>query len=87
MAKLMFSEQAWEDYQYWLEHDKKLLKKINRLLKEIARDPFSGAGKAESLRGRNDVWSRRIDKKHRLVYKAMDETIYIEQCRGHYGDK
>ena len=87
MSKLVFSEMAWEEYLYWQAQDKKTLKKINRLLKEISRSPFSGEGKPEPLRhGASDVWSRRINQYDRLVYSVASESIEIIQCKGHYDE-
>ena len=88
MSKISFSESAWEEYLYWQIQDKKTLKKINELLKEIQRTPFTGKGETEGLRG--DLcgkWSRRINLKDRLVYEVSDETITVLQCKGHYSDK
>ena len=88
MSKISFSESAWEEYLYWRIQDKKTLKKINELLKEIQRTPFTGKGEPEGLRG--DLcgkWSRRINLKDRLVYEVSDETITVLQCKGHYSDK
>lgn len=83
-----FSEQAWEDYLYWQTQDKKTLKKINSLIKDIDRNGYEGIGKPEPL-GENlsGFWSRRIDDKNRLVYRITDNAIEIAQCRTHYGDK
>ena len=82
---LSFSDDAWEDYLYWQGQDKKILKKINRLIKEIERTPFSGLGEPESLKYNwSGYWSRRITIEHRLVYKVLDEQILIAQCRYHY---
>ena len=87
MSNISFSEDAWEDYLYWQLQDKKTLKKINELLKEIQRTPFSGKGEPEKLRGDlNGKWSRRINLKDRLVYEISDETIIVIQCKGHYSD-
>ena len=87
MSKLTFSEKAFEEYIYWQTQDKKTLKRINTLLKEIARDPFDGIGKPEPLRGDlSGLWSRRIDEVNRLVYRVTDEQIEIYQCKGHYSD-
>jgi toxin YoeB len=84
-VKLIFSEQAWEDYLYWQRHDRKLLQRINRLIEEIRRDPFSGIGKPEPLRhALAGYWSRRIDDEHRIVYKPADEGLLIAQLRYHY---
>ena len=82
---ICFSYQAWEDYIYWSKNDKKILKKINELIKDILRHPFTGLGKPEPLRGNyQGYWSRRINKEHRLVYKYEDEKLYIASCRYHY---
>ena len=87
MSKLTFSEKAFEEYIYWQTQDKKTLKRINTLLKEIARDPLDGIGKPEPLRGDlSGLWSRRIDEVNRLVYRVTDEQIEIYQCKGHYSD-
>jgi len=76
---------GWEDYLYWQKTDKKVLKRINALIKEIQRTPFSGIGDPEPLKHNwSGYWSRRIDREHRLVYKYSDEKIYIAQCRYHY---
>lgn len=90
MSRLIFSENAWEDYLYWQRQDKKTLKKINELLKDIQRagvlDVLEGLGKPEALKYRQ-AWSRRIDHANRLIYK-LDETenIIVIACRGHYED-
>ena len=76
---------AWEDYLFWQATDKKNLKRINQLIKEISRDPYVGIGKPEPLKGNlTGFWSRRIDKEHRLVYVIEREDIIIISCRGHY---
>ncbi len=83
--QLSFKQQAWEDYLYWQMRDKKTLKKINRLIKDILRDPIHGIGKPEPLKGDlSGLWSRRIDDSNRLVYRVTDDTIEIVQCRTHY---
>jgi len=83
--KVLFDEQAWEDYLYWQETDKKLAAKINTLIRDCCRSPFSSLGKPEPLRGRlSGWWSRRIDQEHRLVYRGQGETRMIAQCRHHY---
>lgn len=88
MSKISFSEAAWEEYLYWQLQDKKTLKKINELLKEIQRSPFTGKGEPEGLRGDlSGKWSRRINIKDRLVYEVSDEMITVLQCKGHYDDK
>jgi len=82
---LSFSDDAWDDYLYWQQQDKKILKKINRLIKEIERNPFEGIGEPEPLKYNwSGYWSRRITIEHRLVYKVLDEQILIAQCRYHY---
>ena len=85
MGKLIFAEKAWEDYLYWQEADKKVLKRINLLLRDIIRKGDAGIGKPEQLK-HLDGWSRRIDGIHRLVYKVKGESIEILQCKGHYND-
>lgn len=85
MSRLVFSEEAWEEYLYWQTQDKKTLKRINRLLKDIERNGNSGIGKPEPLKYRRG-WSKRIDDVNRLVYDLHDDTIEIIQCRGHYDD-
>lgn len=83
--KLFWHPSAWEDYLYWSETDKKLLKKINDLIKAIDRDPFNGIGKPEPLlHGLKGYWSRRIDCEHRLVYSVNQEILTILSCRHHY---
>lgn len=88
MSRITFSEDAWEEYLYWQAQDKKTLKKINGLLKEIQRTPFQGSGFPEALRGnKNGAWSRRINQKDRLVYQVEKDSIIVSQCKGHYDDK
>ncbi len=88
MSKITFSEAAWNDYVSWQLRDKKTIKRINDLLKNIQREPFSGIGKPEPLKGRFvGAWSRRINDKDRLVYMISDGMIIILQCKGHYTDK
>ena len=83
--KLIWSEKSWEDYLYWQSHDKKLLKKINTLIKDIKREPFDGLGKPEPLRYElAGCWSRRITDEHRLVYEIAENDLYIVSCRFHY---
>ncbi|REG90574.1 Txe/YoeB family addiction module toxin [Algoriphagus antarcticus] len=82
---VIFYPNGWSDYQYWLEADLKLLKKINTLIKECQRTPFTGIGKPEPLKNElSGWWSRRIDREHRLVYRVKDEALEIAQCRHHY---
>ena len=83
--KLIFSEQAWEDYLYWQKTDKKLLERINTLIKDISRSPFEGIGKPEPLKNAlSGYWSRRINDEHRIVYKLSDGSVLIAQLRFHY---
>lgn len=82
---LSWAATAWEDYLYWQQTDKKILKRINTLVKDIKRKPFDGIGDPEPLKHNwSGYWSRRINREHRLVYKVVDETIIIVQCRYHY---
>lgn len=88
MGNLSFTEDAFEDYLYWQQEDKKTLKRINQLLKAIQRDPFAGEGKPEPLKGNlTGLWSRRINDKDRLVYSQNGDTFTIYQCKGHYNDR
>ncbi|MCA9970977.1 MAG: Txe/YoeB family addiction module toxin [Anaerolineales bacterium] len=83
--RLVFSENAWDDYLYWQKTDKKMLTRINALIKEIQRTPFSGTGKPEPLKfALSGYWSRRIDREHRIVYKVVDNDLLIAQLRYHY---
>ena len=83
--KLVFAEQAWEDYLYWQKTDKKLLERINALIKDITRSPFEGIGKPEPLKNAlSGYWSRRINDEHRIVYKIADNSVFIAQLRYHY---
>ena len=83
--KFVFVEESWEDYLYWQKTDKKMLQKINTVLKDIARTPFSGIGKPEALKHKyRGYWSRRIDLEHRLIYKINEDEILIAKCRFHY---
>jgi toxin YoeB len=83
--KLVFSEQAWDDYLHWQKTDRKLLEKVNTLIKEISRSPFSGIGKPEPLKNAlSGYWSRRINDEHRIVYKISDGSMLIAQLRYHY---
>ena len=83
--KLLFTEPGWEDYQHWQAHDPDLLAKVNVLIKDCRRSPFSGLGKPEPLKGdRKGWWSRRIDKEHRLVYRLEGEVLWVNQCRFRY---
>lgn len=83
--KLTWSLHAWEDYLYWQQADKKLLKRINTLIKDVIRNPFDGVGDPEPLKHNwSGYWSRRINREHRLVYKIEGSTVIIAQCRYHY---
>ncbi|QDH74392.1 Txe/YoeB family addiction module toxin [Brevundimonas sp. M20] len=83
--KLTFQAHGWEDYLHWQETDRKMLRKLNGLIKECLRTPFEGTGKPEPLKGAlAGWWSRRLDQEYRLVYRATDEGLLIAQCRYHY---
>lgn len=83
--KLSFVDESWEDYLYWQKTDKKMILKINKLIKEILRTPYEGTGKPEPLKHKyRGFWSRRIDAEHRLIYKVLDKEIWIVKCRFHY---
>ena len=83
--RVCFTEESWRDYLYWQKENKKMLKRINDLIKDIKRDPFTGLGKPEALKYElSGCYSRRIDHEHRLVYMIEDETIIIISCRFHY---
>lgn len=83
--KLKFAENAWEDYLYWQKNDRKVLKRINLLIKEIQRDPDAGIGNPEQLKySFSGYSSRRINREHRIVYKVVDDTVFIAQLRYHY---
>jgi len=82
---LTFAEQAWDDYLYWQKIDKKILKRINILIKDIQRSPFEGIGDPEALKYNwSGFWSRRITKEHRLIYAVENNAVLIAQCRFHY---
>lgn len=82
---LAWTDEAWEDYLYWQATDKQILKRINLLIKDTLRQPFSGLGDPEPLKHNlSGFWSRRINKEHRLVYHISNDTLYIAQCRYHY---
>lgn len=85
--RLLWEERGWEDYCYWQTQDRKTLKRINMLIKEMQRDPYSGIGKPEPLRGDlSGWWSRRIDQANRIVYCEKNGDLIIAACRGHYDD-
>ena len=83
--KYIFVDESWQDYLYWQQTDKKILKKINDLIKDISRTPYEGLGKPELLKYKYaGYWSRRIDLEHRLIYKVVNNEIWIAKCRFHY---
>ena len=83
--KLIFSERAWEDYLFWQHTDRKILQRINTLIKEIQRTPFEGIGKPEPLKhSLSGYWSRRITDEHRIVYKVEMDSLFLAQLRYHY---
>ena len=83
--KKLWHESAWEDYLFWQQTDKKIVKRINALIKSCERTPFSGMGKPEPLKNElSGYWSRRIDATHRIIYKVKEDTLIIIQCRFHY---
>lgn len=87
MRDVNFDPAAWDDFQYWLETDRKMVRRVVRLIGEIQRDPFNGIGKPEPLKGDlSGYWSRRIDDEHRLVYRADDKQVKILKARYHYTD-
>ena len=82
--KLVFTEIAWADYRYWQATDPALLQRLNQLIKETARTPFTGLGKSEPLRGQlSGWWSRRLTREHRTVYRMVDDALHIAQYRYH----
>ena len=85
MRNLIFTPEGWEDYQFWINQDRKTLKKINKLISDAQRNPFDGLGKPEPLKENyTGFWSRRIDDKNRLIYAVTDSTLSIISCRFHY---
>ena len=83
--KLTFSDEAWEDYLYWQKQDRKMVERINKLLKEVQRDPFVGVGKPEPLKhALSGLWSRRITDEHRMVYRVTEDSLEVAQLRFHY---
>ncbi len=83
--KIIFTKNSWEDYILWQSEDKKMLRKINELIKDIQRTPFEGKGKPEPLKyDLAGFWSRRIDREHRLVYQVSKNEILVYSCRFHY---
>lgn len=85
--RLLWEDRAWDDYLYWQTQDKKTLKRINALIKEMNRTPFEGLGKPEPLKySLSGLWSRRIDDENRIVYFVNDGIIHVVACRDHYAD-
>jgi toxin YoeB len=85
--KLTFTEAAWDDYLWFQDTDKKILKRINVLIKDILRSPFDGIGKPEPLKANlSGYWSRRINTEHRIVYEVLEDSILVFACRFHYQD-
>jgi len=84
-VRLVFTPHGWEDYQHWVQTDRATLKRVNRLIDDVLRDPFTGVGKPEQLRhALAGAWSRRITEEHRLVYLADGDDVVILQARYHY---
>ena len=81
----VFSDEAWDDYQFWIREDRKTLAKVNKLIKDIERNPFDGLGKPEPLIGElSGYWSRRINEKDRIIYSVTSDSILLLACRTHY---
>ena len=86
MKKIWFDE-AWSDYLYWQAQDRKTLRRINSIIKDVERSPYNGIGKPEPLKGEfSGFWSRRIDEKNRFIYRIRNDILEILSCRGHYDD-
>jgi toxin YoeB len=84
-VRLVFSDGAWGDYLYWQKHDRKMVERINSLIKAVMREPFSGVGKPEPLKhALSGYWSRRITDEHRMVYRVEDDALLLAQLRYHY---
>jgi toxin YoeB len=83
--KLIFADEAWEDYLYWQKHDKRMVERINKLIQEAQREPYAGIGKPEALKhALSGYWSRRITDEHRMVYRIEGKALLIAQLRFHY---
>jgi toxin YoeB len=83
--KLVFSEDAWDDYLYWQRQDRRMVERINKLIRDTQREPFSGSGKPEALKhALSGYWSRRITEEHRMVYSVGEDALLIAQLRYHY---
>jgi toxin YoeB len=84
-VKIIFSEHAWDDYLYWQRTDRKLLERINKLIREMRQSAFEGTGKPESLKhGLSGYWSRRITDEHRIVYRVEKDSLHLAQLKYHY---
>jgi toxin YoeB len=84
-VRLIFAQEAWEDYLFWQKTDPKVVKRINAVIKDIRRSPFDGIGKPEPLKhGLSGYWSRRITDEHRLIYKVSSDSVLLAQIRYHY---
>jgi toxin YoeB len=85
--KKLWSDVSWADYEFWEEQDRRTLKKLKHLIRDIERSPFDGIGKPEPLTGElSGLWSRHIDEKNRIVYRVVEDVLEIVSCRGHYND-
>ncbi|MCL2481770.1 MAG: Txe/YoeB family addiction module toxin [Spirochaetaceae bacterium] len=83
--KKLWTDRGWEDYLYWQIQNKNMIKKINQIIKDIERNPFKGIGKPEPLKNNlSGWWSRKIDNKHRIVYRIEKDNLEIAQCKDHY---
>ena len=88
MGNLIFTDKAWDDYIFWQTYDKKTVRRINQILKDIDRNGYQGIGMPEALKGDlSGFWSRRIDDCNRIVYRIVNGAVEIVQLRGHYDDK
>lgn len=84
---ISFEGAGWDDYLWWQQHDRQVLRKLNQIIRDIQRDPFGGIGKPEALKNElSGFWSRRITGEHRIVYRIEGDDLVIAQCRGHYDD-
>ncbi len=83
--KLLFAEAAWADYLHWLQTDRRMLERVNKLIREVQREPYTGVGKPEPLKhALAGYWSRRINEEHRMVYRVQDDVLWLVQLRYHY---
>jgi toxin YoeB len=83
-VKIAFEPAAWEDYEYWRTSDKAMFVRVRRVIAEIVREPYAGNGSPKPLRYTDEMWSRRIDLRHRVVYQVIGDTIELHSLRGHY---